>query len=72
MRLVWGAANPLAKLFSQHFGTAATGRHHALMSISVGFVDVQPGFLQLLLIQTLVKVCIIGFLKVCSLLWYKI
>ena len=37
------------------FWNAATGIHHALVSVAVGCVDVQPGFLQVLLTQTWLK-----------------
>ena len=42
-------------LLAQRFGIAATGGQYALMSLDVGFVGVQPGFLQLLLTQTCIR-----------------
>ena len=51
-KLVWGAANPLAKTVLVPSWNAATDGHHTLASIAVGFVEVQPGFLQLILTQT--------------------
>ena len=51
-RKVCGTVYPLTKRVSQSLGTAATVRHRAQGSVAVGFVDVQHGFLQILLTQT--------------------
>ena len=55
VRMVCGYSNPLAKTVLATFWNAATDGHHTLVSIAVGFVEVQPGFLQLILTQTCVK-----------------
>ena len=55
MRMVCGSANLLAKSVFATFGNSATGGHDTRRAIMVGFVDVQPGFLQLLQTQTWVK-----------------
>ena len=55
VRMVRGSANPLARSVFATLGNSPTGGHHALRSVAVGFVDVQPGFLQFLPTQTWVK-----------------
>ena len=49
VRIVCGSANPLGKTVFATFENSATGGQHAQESVVVRFVEVQPGFLQLLL-----------------------
>ena len=53
--MVCGSANPLAKTVFATFGNSATGGYDPLGAVAVEFVEVQFGFLQLLLTQTWVK-----------------
>ena len=52
MRMACDSANPLAKTVLATVGTSATGGHDTRRTTAVGFVDIQPGFLQLHLTQT--------------------
>ena len=55
VQVVCDTANPLIKTFFATFGKSATDGHHVLRLVTVRFVEVQPGFLQLLPTQTWVK-----------------
>ena len=64
----WHCQPSREKPVSATFWNAATSGHHTWVSAGVGFAGVNLTFSYL----NLVEVYIIGFLKVCSLLWYKI